>query len=478
MKQNLDSLWSSVLAELKLSLSKTIFTTLFTNTKLKSYKKQTATIICSNSYLADLIKKRYSSLVEAAINRQTGEKCQLSFEVEKQKEKNDPDPGPLFTENTATPNQTSQGSDGTGQSLKTNISQSTNTKHLSPKKVFNKRSGLSPVFNFDNFVVGDANHFAFAAAQGIVKQPGNSYNPLFVWGGVGVGKTHLIHAIGNRLSKDYPDWKVICISAETFGNELVVSLKEQTTNKFKHKYRNADVFLVDDVQFIAGKEYIQDEFFHTFNDLYLNQKQVVLTSDRKPEEVQPLKDRLTSRFMGGLTVDIQSPDFEMRVAILKQKTEQRKITISENAITFIAETIDSNARELEGKLTQITAAAQADGKYPDLEYVKNFFGIKNNSKKRTSLTYRRILSVVAKYYDIKTKEVKGRSRKKKIVNARHVAAYLLRKELEYPLKRVGEILGGRDHTTIMHSEEKIDRLFSTNQEVRHDILEMRKQLFS
>jgi chromosomal replication initiator protein len=288
----------------------------------------------------------------------------------------------------------------------------------------------------------------------------------------------LLHAIGNQLCRDHSDWKVLCISAETFGNELVASLKEQTTNKFKHKYRNVDVFLVDDVQFIAGKEYIQDEFFHTFNDLYLNQKQVVLTSDRKPEEVQPLKDRLTSRFMGGLTVDVQAPDFEMRVAILKQKSEQRGINIPEDALTFIAETIESNARELEGKLTQIAAAATADNQQPDLDYVKNFFGIKKQSKAQRAISYRRILSVVSKYYDLKTSEVRGKSRKKDIANARHIAAYLLRKELEYPLKRIGEILGGRDHTTIMHSEEKVDRLFSTNQEIRHDILEMRKQIYA
>jgi len=471
MGQELNSLWSSVLAELKLSLSKTIFTTLFSNTRLKDYKNEKATIVCPNSYLADLIKKRYASLVQSALDRQTGEKSTLIFEVEKQMEKKG-EAGPLFKESTKFEGRNTKGNP------KKNNSPAVNSQPLTPNNVFSKRSGLSPRFNFNNFVVGDTNHFAFAAAQGIVKQPGTAYNPLFLWGGVGVGKTHLIHAIGNQLCHDHPDWKVLCISAETFGNELVASLKDQTTNKFKHKYRQVDVFLVDDVQFIAGKEYIQDEFFHTFNDLYLNQKQVILTSDRKPEEVQPLKDRLTSRFMGGLTVDVQAPDFEMRVAILKQKSEQRGITISEDAITFIAETIESNARELEGKLTQIAAAANADNQQPDLDYVKNFFGVKKQSKKRKSISYRRILSIVARHYDLKTKEVKGRSRKKEVATARHIAAYLLRKELEYPLKRVGEILGGRDHTTIMHSEEKVDRLFSTNQDIRHDILEMRKEIYS
>ena len=258
---------------------------------------------------------------------------------------------------------------------------------------------------------------------------------------------------------------------------MIASLKEQTINKFKYKYRRVDVFLVDDIQFIAGKEYIQDEFFHTFNSLYLAGKQIVLTSDKRPEEIQPLKDRLTSRFMGGLTVDIQPPDFEMRVAILKQKAEQRKIDLPEDALTFIAETIQSNARELEGALIQIANQAQAQQLKPNLEFVKNFFGIKRTIPGK-KVSYRRIVSAVAKHYHIKTSVITGRSRKKTIATARHIAAYFLRRELQLPLQRVGQILGNRDHTTIMHAEEKIDRLFSTNQQIRHEIIAIRKKIYS
>lgn len=296
-KANLDSLWHGVLAELKLSLSKTIYQALFIKTKLKKYQNQVATIACPNSYLADLIEKRYYSLVKAALDRQTGENTSLVFEIERQRLNPPPQTGPLFEKSPVPP--------------------------LSVTKT--KNANLSPQFTFDNFVVGNANHFAFAAAQGIIKNPGSNYNPLFIWGGVGVGKTHLIQAIGNELIRLHPDWKILYVSAETFGSELIAALKEQTVNKFKHKYRQIDVLLVDDIQFIAGKEYIQDEFFHTFNSLYLAGKQIVLTSDRKPEEIQPLEDRLTSRFMGGLTVDIQPPDFEMRVAILKQKADRKSV---------------------------------------------------------------------------------------------------------------------------------------------------------
>lgn len=451
MKKNLDSLWSSVLAELKLSLSKTIYQTLFISTWLKEFKNKVALVACPNPYLADLIEKRYYSLIKAALDRQTGENTSLTFEIDKTSKKQE-QAGPLFD-------------------------QPVKKQDLKPISTALSKAGLYPNFTFDNFVVGDANHFAFAAAQGIIKNPGTSYNPLFIWGGVGVGKTHLMQAIGHQLIDPGSDSKILYASAEAFGSDLVASLKEHKIEKFKHKYRQVDVLLVDDVQFIAGKEYIQDEFFHTFNSLYLAGKQIVLTSDRKPEKIQPLKDRLTSRFMGGLVVDIQPPDFEMRVAILKQKSEQKGIEIPENVITFIAETIESNAREMEGALIQIAAQAQSEKVSPDLEFVKNFFGIKKteNDKK---VGFRRILSIVAKNYKIKTSELTGRSRKKTLATARHIAAYFLRRELQMPLEKVGQILGGRDHTTIIHAEEKIDRLFSTNQQIRHEILEMRKIIYS
>ncbi len=454
--KNLNSLWQSVLSELKLSLSKTIFQTLFANTILKEFQNSVAIISCPNPYLADLIEKRYYSLVKAAIDRQTGSNVSLAFAIEKIKSKDKAETGPLFNQP-----KTPTASDSLIHQFSTQ----------------NQNSGLSPIFTFENFVVGDANHFAFAAAQGIVKNPGISYNPFFVWGGVGVGKTHLIQALGNQLTKAHSGWKILYTSAETFGSELIASLKEKTINRFKQKYRKLDILIVDDIQFIGGKEYIQDEFFHTFNSLHLSGKQIILTSDRKPEEIQPLKDRLTSRFMGGLTVDIQAPDFEMRVAILKQKAEQRGVSLSENAITFIAETIESNARELEGSLIQIVAQSSAQKQVPDLAFVRAFFGIKKNDNHK-KVSHRRIISVVAKQYQVKTSEIKGSCRKKNIATARHIAAYLLRKELQLSLEQVGSILGGKDHTTIMHAEEKIDRLFSTNQQIRHQIIEARKIIYS
>lgn len=454
---NLDSLWTGVLTELKLSLSKPIFQTFFSCAKLADYKNQIATIACPNPYLADLIEKRYYSLVKAALDRQTGENASLVFIVEKQSIKTDDKPGPLFQ---------SQFPESPSN-LKSSVCHEKNFKN----------SSLNPNFTFTNFVVGNSNHFAFAAASGIIKNPGSTYNPLFIWGGVGVGKTHLMQAIGHELAKAHEDWKVLYVNAETFGSDLIASFKEQTVNKFKHKYRNVDVLLVDDIQFIAGKESTQEEFFHTFNNLYLAGRQIILTSDRKPEEVQPLEDRLVSRFMGGLTVDIQPPDYEMRVAILKQKIEQRNLEIPEDTISFIAETIQSNARELEGSLIQVSAQASSQGVSPTLEFAKGFFGIKRTSVSK-KVSPRKVLSVIARAYKIKTSELTGKCRKANLATARHIAAYFLRKELELPLEQVGLLLGGRDHTTIMHATEKIDRLFSTNQQLRHEVIAIRKEIYS
>ncbi len=291
-----------------------------------------------------------------------------------------------------------------------------------------------------------------------------------------MAKTHLVQAVGHEIIKSDPSKKILYATAETFANDLVSALREKTVSAFKRKYRQPDVLIIDDVQFIAGKEYIQEEFFHTFNSLYIAEKQIILTSDRKPEEIRQVEDRLISRFMGGLTVDVQPPDFEMRLAIIKQKAEQKGIAIPEDAANFIAETVQSNARELEGNLSQIVAKAEAANSPITLEFVKEFFGVKKTSPTK-KVHYRRIISVVAKTFNIKTSDLCGKTRKKQVALARHIAAYLLRRELQMPLKRVGELLGGRDHTTIIHAEEKIDRAFSTNQQIRHQIIQIQKTIY-
>ncbi len=433
---DIDRLWKNTQEELKIVLAPAVFQTFVSKTELISLQNNLATLACPNSYLVDINKKRYYQIFKNALDNQTKTDNNLEFIIQE----------PL---NTISTNQTPS-------PLFEYVPQKTHSNH-----------NLHPRYTFDTLIVGNSNNFAYAAAQGIVKNPGLTYNPFFICGGVGVGKTHLMQAIGHELLKSNPDFKIKYFPAETFGNELISALKSKTMNQFKDKYRNLDCILVDDIQFIAGKEYIQEEFFHTFNALHMNGKQVILTSDRKPSEIDHLEDRLVSRFMGGLTVDIQLPDYEMRTAIIKQKVEENGGQISSDALSFLANNIEANIREIEGKLQQITiqALSQKIGEI-DLDFVQHFLDpslAQNlNSLHSSRVNPKHIISVCAKSFNIKTGDLCGKSRKKELVSARHITAYLLLTEANLPLEEVGRLLGGRDHTSIMHARDKIHQDFSTN----------------
>jgi chromosomal replication initiator protein len=435
---DIERIWKNTQEELKINLASAIFQTFVLKTQLISLENNVATIGCPNTYSVDFNKKRHYDIIKNAIDNQTKANNILNFIVQ--------------------------------ETPKTESENANNTPLFSYTHKTNN-SCLHPKYTFETLVVGNSNNFAFAAAQGIVKNPGLSYNPFFIWGGVGVGKTHLMQAIGHELLKKNPDLKVKYFSAETFGNELVSALKTKTMNQFKEKYRNLDCILVDDIQFIAGKEYTQEEFFHTFNSLHMNGKQVILTSDRKPSEIDHLEDRLVSRFMGGLTVDIQLPDYEMRIAIISQKIEEKGIKITPEAVEFLANNIESNIREIEGKLQQIAVQSIAQQVSEiDLLFVQNFFNPSSNSNNfnlpSAKLNPRHIISVCAKHFNIKTSDLCGKSRKKDLVTARHITAYLLLTQINLPLEEVGHLLGGRDHTSIMHARDKIHTDFSTNSQTR------------
>jgi len=435
---NIERIWKNTQEELKITLAPAIFQTFVLKTQLISIEDNVATIGCPNTYSVDFNRKRYYEIIKNALDNQTKTNNILNFIVQEiPKTNSDTNNTPLFS---YTPNRANN-------------------------------SSLHPKYTFENLIVGNSNNFAFAAAQSIVKNPGLSYNPFFIWGGVGVGKTHLMQAIGHELLKKNPDLKIKYFSAESFGNELIGALKTKTMNQFKEKYRNLDCILVDDIQFIAGKEYTQEEFFHTFNTLHMNGKQVILTSDRKPSEIDHLEDRLVSRFMGGLTVDIQLPDYEMRIAIISQKIEEKGIQITPEAVEFIANNIESNIREIEGKLQQITVQSLSQQVSEiDLPFVQNFFNPSLNStlidQRSAQLNPRHIISVCAKHFNIKTSDLCGKSRKKELVTARHITAYLLLTQINLPLEEVGHLLGGRDHTSIMHARDKIQNDFSTNPQTR------------
>ena len=440
---NQNALWENIQEELKIAVSKTNYQALLSSIQLLSLENNVATIGCPSAYLQELVEGRYYSLIKEILDRQTGEKNSLVFTINQRPKKTPEKMGPLF-------------------------------EKKERKEGFNPKTGLLPYYNFSSFVVGSSNNFAHAAAQAIVENPGQAYNPFFVWGGVGVGKTHLVQAIGNAIAEKHPDLNILYATAETFTNELVAALQGKTITNFKKKYRQVDVLLVDDIQFIAGKEYSQEEFFHTFNYLYLAGRQVVLTSDRRPEEIQPLENRLTSRFMGGLTVDIQSPDYEMRLAILKQKAGEKGFSVPEEVLSFLAQTIESNARELEGALLQLKTRALAENAPLTLDFAGKFYG--RTQKTVQKITPRKVLSQTAKEFSFKIRDLCGKSRQKELVSARHIAMYLLRKDLNLPLMKIGELLGNRDHSTVIHAIEKINQEFTTNEIIRHRVVKIRKEL--
>jgi len=432
-------LWKNTQEELKIVLAPAVFQTFVSKTELISYQNNLATLGCPNSYLVDMNKKRYYQIFKNALDNQTKTDNTLEFIIQEPLVTESPPTSPLF-------------------------------EYTPQRNVSNHN--LHPKYTFDTLIVGNSNNFAYAAAQGIVKNPGLSYNPFFIWGGVGVGKTHLMQAIGHELLKNNPDFKIKYFPAETFSNELISALKSKSMNQFKDKYRNLDCILVDDIQFIAGKEYIQQEFFHTFNALHMNGKQVILTSDRKPSEIDHLEDRLVSRFMGGLTVDIQLPDYEMRIAIINQRAKEQGISITPEASAFLANNVESNIREIEGKFQQITmqALSQKAGEI-EIDFVQHFLDPSHSplstlNNLSSKINPRHIISVCAKNFNIKTSDLTGKSRKKELVLARHITAYLLLNEINLPLEEVGRLLGGRDHTSIMHARDKIHQDFSTNSQIR------------
>ncbi len=331
-----------------------------------------------------------------------------------------------------------------------------------------KEIGLNPKYTFDNFVIGPSNRFAHAASQAVSDSPAKAYNPLFIYGGVGLGKTHLMHAIGQRVAQKMPKAKILYISSEDFTNQLIGAIQNRSTPKFREKYRNVDILLIDDIQFIAGKESTQEEFFHTFNALYDAHKQIVVSSDRPPKEIQSLEERLISRFEWGLVTDIQAPDFETRIAILKKKSEKETIKLPEDVFYFLGEKIRSNIRELEGALIRVVAYAKLIGKEVSVDLVKEVLKdmIIEGEKK---ITIDLIQKKVSEYFDIKLSDMRAKKRSKAVAYPRQIAMYLTRQMTDFSLPEIGEHFGGRDHTTVIHACDKIEEELKTKKGLKESI---------
>ena len=347
------------------------------------------------------------------------------------------------------------------------------------KSLYKDNSKLfNPKFNFENFVVGGNNRFAYAASLAVAESPAEAYNPLFLYGGSGLGKTHLMQAIGIQVIKNDPTSNVLYISSETFTNELIEAINTQNTNQFKEKYRNIDILLIDDIQFLEGKEATQEEFFHTFNTLYENNKQIVISSDRPPSNLQKLDERLTTRFGFGITADVQPADFETRVAILKKKIELADIELDsdiEEVCNLIAEKIKYNIRELEGAMNRMISFSEIMNNKIDLDFAKIVLkDIYRDTDK--AIAPERIRSTVASYYDIKVSDLDSKRRTAEIALARQVAMYLCRESTDFSFSKIGEIFGGRDHSTVMSNCNKIQILYQEDEIIKYDIDEINKKI--
>lgn len=450
-----ERLWQAVCGELSVSISPASFSSwinpcFISNINEIDTERLLIELACPSAFHQHTIDERYYGQIKKFLEHQTQKRCELALVI-KQK--------PVTTASKAP---------------------EIGLFAPQPQQTFNwqeamTHSGLNPRFSFDNFVVGGSNNLAYAAAKAVVDSPGNKHNPLFIWGGVGVGKTHLMHAIGRALLEKGLE-KITVVTSEQFTNEFIATLRSKTVDSFKKKFRNVDALLIDDIQFIATKESTQEEFFHTFNELYAKQKQIIMTSDRRPQDIQQVEQRLISRFLGGLTVDIGLPDYEMRFAMLKQKADEYQILTGDGALDLIATHVQTNSRELEGTFMRLVSLAQLQNRILDRTLVEQELKVKSKVHEK-HLRPQEVISIIAKEFEFRNKDLVGKSRKAELVRARHIAMYILREEMGMQLERVATLMGGRDHTTVMHAVEKMKREFGINQETREQIMHIKQNLY-
>jgi len=457
---DLTKLWKSVLAEIELSVSKATYQTQFAHTALLSFVDDVATIGFTTPLMRTMAEGRYYSLVKSILDHHTKLNTSLLFTVMSKRETLDPGKaGPLFAQTEF-------------QQPEVSVSSVARRLHIRPESTF------------ESFAVSTSNQMAYAAATAVAKSPGTAYNPLFFYGGTGVGKTHLMHAIANKILMSRPAMKIVYCMGEEFLNEIVEAIQTKTSRQFKQKYRSAQLLLVDDVQFIAGKTTAQEEFFHTFNAVHREGGQIILTSDRAPAEISRLEDRLRSRFEGGLTVDVAAPDFELRVAIVNIKAAAMGLPVPSDAAQLVAANI-TDTRAMEGFLRRLTTEIATRGGSVTPELVSSLLSIKgpvngiaaSGAKSAKRISPQDLLDSVAVYYSLKTTALKGPKRDRPVARPRQVFMYLARTELGLTHEDIGGVLGGRDHTTIMHGVETITQELSTNTRLRGAVEGIKQKVF-
>ncbi len=452
------SLWKSVLTELELTLSSANFQTWFKGkTEIVSINQASIEIGCNSTYTKDWLEQRYQGQIKSILDRLTENNNNLIFSVSK--------------------------------SIQQENSQATKNKSNSTAPLFNEdasdkifekleSSKLNSNYSFDSFVVGSSNQLAYAVGKAISESPGKIYNPLFLYGGVGLGKTHLMHAIGHAAINKNPKTKVLYSTSESFTNSMIEAIQTRTTKEFRTKYRGLDILIVDDIQFIAGRETTQEEFFHTFNDLYGSGKQVIISSDRPPAAISKLEERLKSRFEGGMIADIQAPDLDMKEAILLSKVRQRGLDIPEEVLHYLAQSASTSIRDLEGSLTRLVTQAEINNTSLSVELAKSFIDERQNRSLSGKSSPKEVLDIICEYFNLRQSDIKGSGRTAKLVLPRQITMYLLRKDLGLQYENIAEFLGGRDHSTVMHGVEKIDSNVEKSDKVRGLVADIRSKLHS
>ncbi len=453
--------WQAVLAELELTISKANFVTWFKNTGIISFQDGQVLLCVPNAFTRAWLEKKYHQLIIKSLERITGKPIRkLEYKIEQLKNISENQTNLSFS------------------SPQPSFSEQTEPSFRGPAT--NLEGGgfvLNPKYTFDSFVVGKTSELAYAAAQAVVARPGEAYNPLFIYGGVGLGKTHLIQAVGNELRKRNPNIHIMYVSAEKFSNDFISSIKEKTAKDFQSRYRTIDLLLIDDIQFIAGKEGTQESFFHTFNELHQQNKQVILTSDRPPKAIPALEDRLKSRFEWGMIADVSAPDFETRVAILERKCLEKNFPLSAQLLQTIASTVQSNIRELEGALNKIVVFHQLKNSTPTTDSIKSLLNTSSSNSSRQSLTPRQLIEVVGQFYSVGLDDILSKNREKKISLPRQIIMFLMREELKMSYPAIGDELGGRDHTTAMHAHEKIVHELEADLKLRQDLDLLKQRLY-
>lgn len=444
--ENIDELWVATLEKIEEKISKPSFDTWLKNTKAVKLEENTIIISAPNDFARDWLENQYTKLISNVLAELTGAHLATKFII--------PDIHAPADEVKAVPKP------------KTNVQNGNE-----PPKTM-----LNPKYTFDTFVIGAGNRFAHAASLAVAEAPAKAYNPLFIYGGVGLGKTHLMHAIGHYVREHDPNANVVYLSSEKFTNEFINAIMDNKTINFRNKYRNIDVLLIDDIQFIAGKESTQEEFFHTFNALHEESKQIIISSDRPPKEIPTLEDRLRSRFEWGLITDITPPDLETRIAILTKKAKAEGLDIPNEVMLYIANQIDTNIRELEGALIRVVAYSSLVNQDIDAPLAADALKDIIPSSKPKIITIQGIQAVVGEKYNIKLDDFIAKKRTRSIAFPRQIAMYLSRELTDFSLPKIGDEFGGRDHTTVIHAHEKISKLLEDDTKLNREIEEIKEEL--